>query len=83
MQGNTQSIELDCPPGCPRPADLINRVIADTGLELPSEPPTTFFGSCEWTFQMPEAEWKERVVPIVRPRIEALYHAGTIRYGSW
>ena len=85
MKGNRQTIELDCPPGGIRPWDLIGNVIKDTGLEsqLPAKRPSAWFGHVEWDFVMDEAEWESQIQPIIKPRIEALYHAGVIRYGSW
>lgn len=78
-----RSIELDCPPGYPRPGDLIDGVLQDTGLN-PGEPVAKSFGCWTWVFpDVPEDEWKDRIRPIIKPRIEALYHSGVIRYGSW
>jgi hypothetical protein len=82
MQGENQTIELDCPPGSPRPGDLIEGVIAGTGLEL-KEAGSKLFGNWTWYYKMPEAEWAEKIQPVIGPRIEALYHAGLIRWGSW
>jgi hypothetical protein len=77
-----QTIELDCPPGYPRPGDLINDVIEGTGLVV-GESVSRVFGNWTWVFEMPRVEWELEVQPIIRPRIEALYNAGVIRYGSW
>lgn len=82
IPANQKTIELDCPPGSPRPGDLIGGVIADTPL-TPKDPVSTFFG--EWTWEWPEVDddtWRAAQA-VTRPRIEALYHAGRIRYGSW
>jgi hypothetical protein len=76
-----ESIELDCPPGNPRPGDLIEGVIAGTGLTLTE--PSKLFGNWTWTFDVPHEQWVETVQPVIKPRIEALYHQGYIRYGSW
>jgi hypothetical protein len=77
-----QTIELDCPPGDPRPGDLIEGVIEGTGLEL-RERVAAFFGQWTWDYSdVPAEKWAE-VQKIIRPRIEALYKAGVIRYGSW
>lgn len=78
----TQTIELDCPPGSPRPDALIELVIKDTGLE-PKLPCSTFFGNWTWDYsEVPADEWAH-IQSIVRPRITDLYNAGAIRYGSW
>jgi hypothetical protein len=77
-----ESIELDCPPGSPRPGDLISGVIAGTGLPE-SEPASTFFGNWTWVYDMPRDEWEARIRPIIKPRIIKLHESGVIRYGSW
>jgi hypothetical protein len=78
-----ETIDLDCPPGAPRPCQLIAGVIEGTGLELPAEHPTPFFGAAEYSFDVPREKWEAEIQPIIKPRIEALYHSGQIRYGSW
>lgn len=83
MRGNRQTIELDCPPGIIRPWDLIAGVIEGTPLTLPAKRPPAFFGQCEWVFTMEQEQWEREIVPVIKPRIEALYHSGVIRYGSW
>jgi len=75
------SIELDCPPGNPRPNDLIQGVIKGTGLE--AEPASTFFGHSWWGFSQIDCEAWDKIQAITKPRITALYHAGRIRFGSW
>ena len=77
-----QTIDLDCAPGGIRPGDLINDVLADTGLTA-GEPVATFFGNWTWEFDVPREEWETRIQPIIKPRIVALYQEGTIRYGTW
>lgn len=78
-----RSIELDCPPGYPRPGDLIEGVIKDLGLPWPKEPTMMFFGN--WKWEWPEVDWEEwkKKQPIIKERVQALFKAGTIRYGSW
>jgi hypothetical protein len=77
-----QTIELDCPPGDPRPSDLIDAVLEGTGL-VPIGEPSKCFGNFEYSFDISREEWVERIQPIIKPRIEALYNSGIIRYGSW
>jgi hypothetical protein len=78
------SIELDCAPGRVRPGDLLPGVIEGLGLTLnATKPDRMLFG--EWTWLIPEDQ-SERylsVQPIVKERIEKLYHEGFIRWGSW
>lgn len=76
-----QTIDLDCAPGTPRPDTYISGVLEDTGLQ--AREPSKFFGNWTWAFDLPREEWEERIQPIIRPRIEALYTEGLIRYGSW
>lgn len=77
-----QTIEIDCSPGSPRPDDLFPSVIADTGLTT-KEPVLKFFGNYTWDYSdVDPKEWK-RIQPVLKARIEQLYHKGRIRYGSW
>lgn len=82
------SIELDCKPGYPRPGDLIESVIKDSGLELSdfdTEPP--FFGEQKWVLKDSSYEVKaelfKKAKSIFRERITNLYNSGAIRYGTW
>lgn len=79
------TIELDCPPGFPRPGDLIDGVVAGTLIEeaARAQHPTPFFGNAMWVFEgVSEADWA-LVQRTTEPRIKALYNEGLIRYGSW
>lgn len=77
-----QVIELDCAPGNPRPGDLIAHVIQGTGLP-PREACSKFFGCWSWDYNDYDPIKWEKIKPILKSRIEALYNQGTIRYGSW
>lgn len=79
---DVQTIELDCAPGNPRPGDLIDAVLQDTGLTA-GEAVYRLFGNWVWAFDVPRDEWVNRIQPIIRPRIKALHDNGVIRYGSW
>lgn len=77
-----QTIELDCPPGMLRPGDLICDVIS--GLGLPERDPVVkLFGCWTWDYSDIDPVLWNYVKPILRERIENLYNAGAIRYGSW
>jgi hypothetical protein len=76
-----RTIEIDCPPGHPRPGDLIDGVLEGTGLEA-GDTVARVFGNWVWAFEADDASW-EAVQAIVAPRLEALYHQGVIRYASW
>ena len=79
----THTIELDCPPGAPRPGDLLPGVIEGTGLAT-KEADSKFFGEWVWDYSdVPCDTWHATVQPTIKARITALYHAGRIRYGSW
>ena len=77
-----QTIELDCSLGQPRPGDLIESVIQHLGLE--SKPPiVTSFGNWVWDYsEVPHETWL-KIQPTLKERIDALYYAGAIRWGSW
>lgn len=77
-----QTIELDCAPGGLRPGHLIAKVIEGLGLPV-RETSGRFFGNWTWDYSdIPAERWKE-IQPTLQKRIEALYHQGLIRYGSW
>lgn len=81
---NPQTIELDCPPGNPRPGDLLPSVIKDTGIpEDNREPVSKLFGNWEWNYDdVPEEIWL-KARPTIKKRIERLFKGGIIRYASW
>lgn len=82
MNRKQQTIELDCPPGNPRPGDLIKGVIEGTGLEL-RESIGRCFGNWTWDYNdVPQEQW-EKAKETLRKRITKLYEQGFIRYGSW
>jgi len=77
-----QPIEIGCPPGNPRPGDLLLGVIEGTGLEVRS-PTTMSFGDWEWDYSDIDPEkWKE-IKPILKERLVKLYDSGVVRYASW
>jgi hypothetical protein len=77
-----QTIELGCPPGNPRPDDLIELVIEGTGLEV-REPVVKFFGDFVWDYSDVDPEEWEKIQPTLKERITKLYNTGVIRYGGW
>jgi len=83
-----QTIELDCAPGDPRPGDLIAGVVKGTILEgsAAADPENTvsrLFGNWLWNFPNVSPEEWTKVQTVTQPRIEALFKAGVIRFGSW
>lgn len=77
------TVEIDCPPGLPRPGDLIGHVLEGTGLEPDSWSATPFFGHATWTFSKVTCEEWAKAQPTTSKRLKALYHAGTVRYATW
>ena len=77
-----QTIEIDCPPGYPRPGDLIEDVIQGTGLPL-REDVSRLFGMWEWDYNDINPEVWKKVKPILKERLSKLYDDGVIRYCSW
>jgi hypothetical protein len=77
-----QTIELGCPPGNPRPDDLIESVIEGTGLEV-REPVVKFFGDFVWDYNDVDPEEWKKIQPTLEERITKLYNTGVIRYGGW
>ena len=77
-----QTIDLDCPPGSPRPGDLIEGVIEGTGLPFRKES-STFFGNWTWVYDDIDSEVWSKAKPVLAKRITKLYNDGVIRYGSW
>ena len=76
-----QTLELDCPPGDPRPGDLIGSVIKGTGLEH-REDVSRLFGWWIWDYSdVPVTKWKQ-IQPVLKKRIRHLYSSGVIRGGS-
>jgi len=77
-----QTIYLDCAPGNPRPGDLIDDVIAGTGLPQ-REPVSKVFGQWIWDYTDIDKKVWDKANPKVAERIKHLYVKGLIRYGSW
>jgi len=80
------SIELDCPPGEPRPKHLIAGVLEGTGLEVEDfATGNPFFGHQLW--ELRETVGKDalfiKAKPKLKKRITKLYDQGYIRYGTW
>ena len=73
------SIDLDCPPGNPRPGDLIEGVLEGTGLEVNDFNTThPIFGNQTWMLKDNNVD-KEYLFKQARPvlnRIEQLYQRG-------
>ena len=83
-QSQHYTIELDCPPGDPRPGDLIEGIIRDTGLPI-RDPVSKVFGNWTWSYHDVEdiSNLWTKIRPTLKRRIQTLYQQGVIRYGSW
>ena len=77
-----QTIEIDCPPGYPRPEDLYEGIIKGTSLPFRGAI-SKLFGEWTWDYSDISKEIFDKARPILKQRIELLYHKGIIRYGSW
>jgi hypothetical protein len=82
----THTIELDCPPGFPRPGDLIGGVLEGTGLTLEDhfeEDVPKSFGNWTYVLKKEYISLYEEARPKIKERVHDLYNRGRIRYGSW
>ena len=77
-----QTIEIDCPPGYPRPGDLIEEVIKGTGLPLRQDV-SRLFGMWTWDYNDMDPEVWKKAQPILKERLVKLYDCGVVRYCSW
>lgn len=78
------TIELDCPPGAPRPDGLLPGVLENTGLTVEDfENTSRFFGN--WIYKLKDGKEEAYAIakPTIKERVKALYYSGAIRYGSW
>jgi hypothetical protein len=73
-------IDIDCPPGDPRPGDLIPSVIKGTGLPLREDAGCRFFGWWTWDYSDIAPDIWKRARPKIRRRLVRLYEQGVIRY---
>jgi hypothetical protein len=79
---SAQTIEIDCPPGSPRPGDLIEDVIKGTGLPLRQDV-SRLFGMWAWDYNDIDPEVWAKAKPILKERLTKLYDNGICRYCSW
>lgn len=80
------TIEIDCPPGLPRPDQLFPLVIKDTGLEAEDfELRSRLFGHFIWILR--EDASKTQVYlekrQVIKKRLIALHDQGVARAVSW
>lgn len=81
------SIEIDCPPGLPRPGELFPGVLKGTGLKEADFTNTSrFMGAWVWVLNegSPDRDTKFTASKsIFKERLEELYHQGVVRYATW
>lgn len=84
MSEERYSIDIDCPPGDPRPGDLFPGVLKDTGLTTEDfEEGGRFFGNWTWYVRPNKAEQYLKARDTIKAHLTALYNSGVIRYASW
>jgi hypothetical protein len=77
-----QVIEIDCPPGNPRPDVIYRSAIKNTGL-IEKQPESKTFGCWTWNYdEVPADQWNT-LRKVIGTKLKLYYDAGTIRYGSW
>lgn len=76
-----QEIHLECPPGDPRPGDLLAELLHGTGLPV-REDIGRLFGIWMWDYRdIPRDVW-DAAVPVIERRMLRLFNAGIIRAGA-
>lgn len=82
--GKLFTIELDCPPGAPRPDVYLPEVLAGTGLTVADfEEPSKVFGNWKYRLKTEKNDVYKGIQETIKFRIKELYSRGCIRYGSW
>jgi hypothetical protein len=83
-KNETNTVEIDCPPGTPRPDDLFPDVIKGTGLAVEDfDLVSKVFGNFTWELKAQKNDLYKKAKNTIGERIKALYSQGKIRYGSW
>lgn len=82
MVKRIQTIEIDCPPGSPRPDSYLESVLKDTGIE-PVNATAKTFGNWLFDFDHIPMETWNKANPTIKERLISLYNSGFIRYASW
>ncbi len=75
-----QEIHVECPPGDPRPGDLMPELLRGTGIPL-RDSVSRLFGHWEWDYNDISREVWDAAVPIIMGRLTRLYRDGVIRAG--
>jgi hypothetical protein len=76
-----QEIHLECPPGEPRPSDLLPALLKGTGLPV-REDVGRLYGHWIWDYSdIPRDVW-DAAVPLIERRMIRLFNAGIIRAGA-
>jgi hypothetical protein len=76
-----QEIHLECPPGEPRPSDLLPALLKGTGLPV-REDIGRLYGHWIWDYSdIPQNVWGA-AVPVIERRMIRLFNTGIIRAGA-
>jgi hypothetical protein len=76
-----QEIHLECPPGEPRPVDLLPALLKGTGLPV-REDVGRLYGHWIWDYSDILRDVWDAAVPVVERRLIRLFNAGIIRAGA-
>lgn len=76
-----QEIHLECPPGGPRPGDLMPELLRGTGIPLRTSE-SRMLGHWEWDYNDIPSEVWEAAVPTIMQRMHRLYEDGIVRAGQ-
>ena len=76
-----QEIHLECPPGDPRPGDLMPELLRGTGIPL-RDSESRLFGHWKWDYNDISREVWEAAVPTIMRRMDCLYRDGIICAGQ-
>jgi len=77
----TLVVEIDCPPGSPRPDTYMKTICDDILKQEYHNPVSTFFGEWDWHFEILKSE-AEAIQKKVMEYLVKLYNGGCIRYGG-
>jgi len=81
---NPQTIEIDCPPGEPRPDFFMDTIIARSGLNIKC-PETSHrcFGEWGWDFSHLDVTTWGVLKATAREYLTEAHNQGLIRYAGW
>jgi hypothetical protein len=75
------TIEIDCPPGAPRPDEYMKDICKDILKQEYHNPISTFFGEWDWKFEVLKSE-ADGIKEKIMDYLKSLYYKNCIRYGA-